>query len=56
MAVPNIQMNMNINNGFNNDLYIVEDETPLETRSVRGKSNLENKYPYKIVGINIIPT
>ena len=56
IAVPNIQMIMKINNGFNKDLYISEELAPLDTRSVTGKSNLLKEYPYKTVGINIMPT
>ncbi len=43
MAVPNMQMNMKINNGFKSDLYISAVVTPEETRSVTGKSSFENK-------------
>src|ERR1700744_2493183 len=43
IAVPNMQMNMKINNGFQSALYIPEVETPDDTRSVTGKSNFENR-------------
>src|SRR6185437_10650992 len=44
-AVPHMQININMNNGDANALYIPPIETPDETRSVTGKSNFENKYP-----------
>src|SRR6478735_4259803 len=56
MAVPNISISITMNNGFNNDLYILEVLIPLATRSVTGNISLKNKNQYKIVGMNIIPT
>src|SRR6185503_13913820 len=44
-AVPHMQMNIKINNGDASALYIPAIETPEETRSVTGKSSLENRYP-----------
>ena len=41
IAVPNIQIIIKINRGFNKLLYISDAETPLDTRSVSGNSNLE---------------
>ena len=47
---------MKINKGFNSDLYISEDETPLATRSVTGNLSLLKRYKYNNVGIIIKPT
>ena len=43
MAVPNIQIIIKIKRGFNKLLYMSDEETPLDTRSVSGNSNLEKK-------------
>src|SRR5665213_1484591 len=43
IAVPHIQMNININNGEAIALYMPAVETPEETRSVTGKSNFEKR-------------
>src|ERR1700740_719673 len=43
IAVPNMQMIMNQNRGISSALYISPVLTPEATRSVGGKSSLENR-------------